>query len=397
MQHKPSTSLQSNARGLTQLTVEAVHGVSHIAQSLHSRIAKPLNLGQVSSPSRGLTAFVYRSVRALTSAVGIGIEGIIDQLGEMQWDLGTATGRERSRSILNGILGDHLRAKNNPLAIDMQFRSQGKPLNPSQFQKQLAQCGGQIMILVHGACMNDLQWSKDGINRAEALAQSLGLLPVYLHYNSGLHISDNGQLFSDLIERLLDTNPGITRIHLLTHSMGGLVSRSACYAAANSHHGWLERLKSILFLGTPHQGAPLGKGASWLDLLLEMSPYSAPFAALGKIRSSGLSDLRYGSVVEADWQGRDRFEFNAPAPHVPELPKGVDCFFIAATCQRNNSEWGDKLIGDGLVTVTSALAQTSHWNLAESHQWIARDTNHMELLSDGGVYRQIKRWLLSVS
>ena len=33
----------------------------------------------------------------------------------------------------------------------------------------------------------------------------------------------------------------------------------------------------------------------WIDTILEISPYSAPFSRLGKIRSRGITDLRYGN------------------------------------------------------------------------------------------------------
>ena len=51
----------------------------------------------------------------------------------------------------------------------------------------------------------------------------------------------------------------------------------------------------------------LERGGQWIHRLLELSRYSAPLAQLGKLRSAGVTDLRYGNVLDAHWEGRDRF------------------------------------------------------------------------------------------
>jgi hypothetical protein len=63
-----------------------------------------------------------------------------------------------------------------------------------------------------------------------------------------------------------------------------------------------------VFLDTPHHGALLERGGNWVNLCLGLSPYTAPFARLCKLRSAGITDLRYGNVLDEDWQGFDRFE-----------------------------------------------------------------------------------------
>ncbi len=90
--------------------------------------------------------------------------------------------------------------------------------------------------------------------------------------------------------------------------MGGLVARSACHYGALARHQWLRRVDKIVFVGTPHHGAPFERGGNWVDMLLSSSPYTAPLARLGKIRSAGITDLRFGNLVDEDWEKRDRFE-----------------------------------------------------------------------------------------
>ena len=89
----------------------------------------------------------------------------------------------------------------------------------------------------------------------------------------------------------------LTELVIIGHSMGGLVARSACHYGALARHEWMRHLDKLVFVGTPHHGAPLERGGNWVDLLLGASRYSAPLARLGKIRSAGITDLRFGNVV----------------------------------------------------------------------------------------------------
>ncbi len=230
--------------------------------------------------------------------------------------------REAVLAALNGVLGDHLAESRNPLAIEMCLRHDGQPLDLERaaLERAIARPTGRILLLVHGLCMNDLQWRRNGHDHGAALAADCGFTPVYLRYNSGLHVSSNGRMLAALIERLVHEWPvAVEQIVILAHSMGGLVTRSACrhadQHARRSGPDWLRRTSDIFFLGTPHLGAPLERGGNWIDLILDASPYTTAFARLGKIRSAGITDLRLGSLCDEDWQLRDRFARVAGSAH----------------------------------------------------------------------------------
>lgn len=117
--------------------------------------------------------------------------------------------------------------------------------------------------------------------------------------------------------------------------------------------------------------------------MLARTMYSAPFAKLGKMRSAGITDLRHGRV-------RDDGEF------LP-LPADVACFSIAATLAASRGPIAERLIGDGLVPLRSALGQHDNpkrdLGLRELPHWISHDTGHIELLHHPEVGARILEWL----
>ena len=396
----------SDLHGLGRLSIEAVTQVTRLVESLHHTITQaPVPLGaERTGTTRGITGLVYRSIRGVTALVG----GTLDMaLARLQPLLAGRTPalsspeREAALAALNGVLGDHLAATANPLAIPMGLRCDGVPLQAGT----VADATSKIAVLVHGLCMNDRQWARSrsasdapyGADAAAALARDLGYRVLHLHYNSGRHISHNGREFADLLQASLAQWPQVDALLLIGHSMGGLVSRSACHYAALAGHGWLPKLRAMVFLGTPHHGAALERGGNGLDLLLGASPYTAPFARLGKIRSAGSTDLRYGTVRDEDWCGQDRFARTGDQRQPLALPAHVQCYAIAASTGKPPGAPGERVPGDGLVSVDSALGRhpDPRMTLAipEDGQWIGYGINHLQLLHHPAVYARLREWL----
>jgi pimeloyl-ACP methyl ester carboxylesterase len=280
----------------------------------------------------------------------------------------------------------------------MRLRRDARPIlmgAPTLFES-IQQSDKKIVLMVHGSCMNDLQWNRQGHNHGTALENDFEFFPVFLHYNTGRHISENGRELANLLEAFVKHLPWSIELIIIAHSMGGLVSRSACYYGNLAQHTWFKHLKKLIFLGTPHHGALLEKSGNWVDILLEANPYSAPFAKLGKLRSSGLTDLRYGNILDEDWKGSDRFKYSGDNRKATPLPDNVQCYTIAATAGKKPGRINDDLIGDGLVTLNSALGRNKNPDLnlvfPESHQWIGRNMNHVDLLNHPDVYKTIKKF-----
>jgi len=392
-------NLAADIRGAGNLTIEAITGVVDIVESLHSTIATPFALPGAADQgrTRGITGMVYSNIRTVTGLVGDGMDLLLDPLSLMLEEKASSPAREAALAALNGVIGDHLVASSNSLAIPMQFRRDGRPVNKDTLSEAIQQSNGRLAILVHGAFMSDLQWNREGHDHGTALARDLGITPIYLHYNAGLHISENGRDFSDLLEETIAQAPQPVELIIIAYSMGGLVARSACHYGKTSGHIWLNSLQKLLFLGTPHHGAPLEKGGNWINIILELNPYSAPFARLGKVRSRGLTDLRYGNVLDEDWQGHDRFDGSGDRRTPVPLPQNVSCYAIAAATSNGPDMLRDNLIGDGLVPVNSALGCHKRADLTlsfpENQQWIGRNMNHVDLLDHPQVYETITPWL----
>nr|MBP7521295.1 alpha/beta hydrolase [Leptothrix sp. (in: b-proteobacteria)] len=306
----PAQVLVSDLHGLARLGVDATVGITDLVEAVHHSIESRLGVADAASGGRtsGITGFVYRRVRGVTRLVGQGLDAVFGVLTERvlpatagasadvaPGDAGVALQREALRSAVNGVWGDHLAQTGNPLAIPMRLRVGGRPLDlSSPLAGQLpAAPSGRVLLLVHGLCMNDLQWSRRGHDHGQMLAAELGATALYLHYNTGRHVSQNGRELAALLETLLARWPvPVQELTLIGHSMGGLVLRSACHIGATSSQAWLGPLRALVLLGTPHHGAPLERGGRLLDGALGLSPYVRPFARLGRSRSAGITDLR---------------------------------------------------------------------------------------------------------
>ena len=346
--------------GFSRLAVDATAGLSELVEAMHHNIARAPGILDTPSqgPTSGITGLVYESIRSVTGFVSGGIEAILAPLVPML-DERSSPERQAVLAALNGVMGDYLAATDNPLAISMRFRHKGKPLTLAReaLAAAIPRLNRKLVVLAHGLCMNDLQWKRKRHGHGAALARDLGYTPVYLHYNSGLHVSTNGLAFDKLLEVLLEQWPVPWEdFVIIAHSMGGLLSRSAYHYATAAGHKWPRQLRKIIFLGTPHHGTPLERLANRVIGALDLSPYTNALARLGKIRSAGITDLRYGNRLDDDWYGRDRFEHSGDLRRPMPLPEAVQCYAIAATQEKTGS-LHDRLPDDGIVPVDSALGR----------------------------------------
>lgn len=387
----PNRSLLSDIRGATRMAFDAAEAVTEVVEKMHRTIQlRPGPVGDsVSDRTSGITGLVYRSVRGGIRLVGQAIDASLAPATILLPEGESSPARDAYRSVANGVYGDYLLRTGNPLAINMSLRYCDRLLDPSDPMSAIEQHSdvkpvSKLLVLVHGACMNDRQWSRDGHDHGAALADDLGYVPLYLRYNSGLHIASNGRAFAELLETLFrNWTPPVQELAIMGHSMGGLVARSACHHGRVAGHAWPKYLHKLVFLGTPHHGAPLARGGHGLDLVMELSPYSMPLARISKARSAGITDLRHGTISAEE--------------HAVPLPSGVKCYAAAAVRATKRSLLSERLVGDGLVPLDSALGGhrdvTRSLAIPKDRQWVGYGIGHRELLNHPEVYAQVRRWL----
>ncbi len=392
----------TDLRGASRIVVDAIVGVTELVEAMHTNVAKtPTRLAGafVGGAVNGITSVVYKSIRGVIRAVGGGVDFALGAVAPALGPIESTAERESVIAALNGVVGDYLAETGNPLAVTMRLRRDGKPLELTRegLAAQIQAPSPKVLVLVHGLCRNDRRWECDGHDHGAELARDLAYTRAYLHYNTGLHVSTNGRAFAQILEELVASWPvPLNEVSILAHSMGGLVARSAYHYASLAGHAWPRKLRKLVFLGTPHHGVPLERAGHWLNLLLETTPYTAPFALLGKVRSAGITDLRHGYVLEEDWKGRDRFAKCCDPCRTLPLPSRVRCYTIAATIGHAPTRHRHQLIGDGLVPVPSALGEhrdsRHRLTFPRSRQWTATGTSHVGLLRSGPVYERIHGW-----
>ncbi len=427
-------------RGSAQLGFDAVHGVTNIVEGMYRNIsATPFPLGRAPlGRARGIAGLVHESIRQINGLTSTTTDWLLRQVEPvLDRSLPSGAYRESVIAALNGVCGDHLATSGNGLAISMQLRVLLPPekefaavaddtntQNVCSAELPMPDCRaletethsveifpaanalenggfsptGRILVLAHGLCMNERSWDSAQHNHAEALAQDNGYTPVYLLYNSGRNISTNGREFCEQLGGLLKAWPvPVDSISFIGFSMGGLLMRSAMHVAHEEGHDWLNKVDKAVYVGTPHHGAVLERGGYWLHKLLAYSPYTAPLSALARIRSAGITDLRYGNVQDADWQHHDEHEENADRRQSAPLPEGIAHYAIAATLSKRSGERIGRLLGDGLVHPSSATGRHDsinlHLDFPTAHTKIFYNLGHVAMLHDERVTSQLQEWL----
>lgn len=372
------------ATGLLSLGAHLGGQVVTLSRDVHASVRDSVH---ATLGSRAATAYadgVYGLVRGTFDLAGNGLAGLAQVIGDDNDDES-----ERILTVtaaVNGVFGDLLEARQNPLALEMQLR------RPAP--RDDAACN---LLFIHGLCMHDRQWLQGAHpSFVEWAHEHLAAEPMYLRYNSGRHISQNATDLAALLEHFCATESD-RKLVIVGHSMGGLLTRGALQAAKDRKMNWPSQLEAFVALGSPHQGAGLEQLGNFANRQLRILPWSAPFTRLGNLRSAGIRDLRYGNLRDTDWQGHDDIEHTEDLRTPVATPAGIRHLFVAAT--RTNSEQPEQeksLAGDLLVGVDSALAK-GYPGTEKVDRRIIPALDHMGLLWDGRVYDHLRDWLANAS
>ncbi len=373
---------RGDLRGTAQLTVEATLNVTRLVETVHAGVLRPLRAPSSTSRTHGLTGWIYRTVRQVIRLSGWGTHRVLSAAEQAIPPRASpeSDARQQLLSILNGIVGDHLANSGNPLARSFSLRTaRGTHVDAD------AATSGSLVVFVHGLCLSDRSWAsdEDRPGHVEALTGVLNGTPVFARYNSGRPTRTNGRLLSDHLETLVTGSDRPSRIVLVTHSMGGLVARSALDHARRTSARWADLVSETIYLGTPHRGAPLERAGAWIESQLRRTRFTLPVADVASLRSRGIQDLGHGTTGP-DTPSSVCSGSAAPPAAVP----GRSLYLAAVLAPRQPTE---DTVGDGLVPLSSAL------NAPDSSPTAARrvveNRGHLDLLHDPVVTEHLCRWL----
>jgi pimeloyl-ACP methyl ester carboxylesterase len=429
-------------QGLRELVHDAIDAITDLVEETHEAAAqKPVALLSLVEPlgsvARGVDRVrggVARAVFDSVRGTNRGVQAICDQgigvalraLAAVQVDApGSAAPREAARagaldpyldpveSALNGLIGDYLAARGNPLAARMSLRHDGSPLRlggglgvDGGLGAVMPAATGKLVIFVHGLACYDSVWSPS--TRAPGaelcfgaeLARDLGYTALYLRYNTGLHISENGRALALLLADLERAYPvALVEIALVGHSMGGLVARSAAHYGQELGLPWLGKLTHVLGIGSPHFGAPLARAgqlvasiAGWFDSAGTQVP-----SKVLRARSAGIKDLAFGSLVDDDWFGQDAdgSPFEARRTSAPPFVARVAYGYVAARYRPSKAGPFGEWLGDLLVQLPSAsgLHRNPERRIPFHMGHVVDGAHHVALTTHPEVYRQLRRFL----
>ena len=396
-------------QSLADLAGEGTRVVTTLVRDMHSGIASRVfdSVGPASKPVQVIhDATATITYRLVDGAIRGSLHGAGAVAAEAWSNDDDATVQSHPAAAgaiaaVNGIYGDQLTHRGNGFALTMQIRRKGEPvaLTADSIAKAFPAATGRIVIFLHGWCMTERSWWRPPRTGemlrpyGKRLRKDLGYTPVYLRYNTGLHISRNGQALADLLNELHTLWPGpVNEIVLIGHSMGGLVARSACHYGLQHEQPWTGAVRQVVCLGSPHLGADLEKGVNVASWALARLPETRGLAYFLNRRSAGVKDLRFGALLDEDWSDCDPDEFLQDRCHeVPFLPNAVYHFVAASAAPRAVG----LLIGDSFVRPRSAAGRGRSRQIPfePADGLTVTGLHHFDLLNHPLIYQKLLEWL----
>jgi len=426
------------ARGFIDLVFDVVEETTHLVERAHDSVVErsarwfaPIKPAKttvkvVTAIQTAISGGVFESIRVINgitrftvNAVADAAEAGLDQTSDSD-DLelatpvrSTAAGTaswyvDHLQSSLNGFWGDYLSRRKSRLDLGMTLRHHGRhlPATPEALAAAFPNPTNKVCVFVHSLATTEWLWSLSSeehygdpdVTFGTRLRDDLGFTPIYLRYNTGRHISENGRALATLLTEVLDAYPvPLEEIALVGHSMGGLVVRSAAHYAREHGEPWVAHLRHVACIGSPHLGAPLEKAVNLLTGVLrnvEVAGAQVP-AELLDSRSAGVKDLRYGYTVDVEWAGKDPDEVFADARRNVPLVDGVGYYFLAATISRDPDHPLGQLLGDLLVRLPSASGEAPEpaRRIHCSSGAVFSGMNHLCIANHPDVYEALRELL----
>ena len=225
------------------------------------------------------------------------------------------------------------------------------------------------------------------------MLEASGRTCLLVRYNTGHSVATSGAALAELIEAVTTRWPNtVESIDIVGHSMGGLVARSAALAASRSSLDWIGKLQNLVTLGTPHLGSPIEKGLALATRALRIVPESRPIGDFLDLRSRGIKDLRFGTVMHDGWldsgglrgseQGEDEL-----------IPESVAQHFATGVVTSDPAHPLGVIFGDLVVRPGSGTGRSRRRSVEATNLRVFGGQKHTAILREPEVHRQVLAWL----
>ena len=423
-------------KGFVDLVCDAVEETTNLVERTHRKAAERsvrrfAPIEPLATPARAVNAVqqsiadgVYETIRAVNraarSALGSGFElmegegGVAsdetrslvtpmsaEAMGSLSWVV------DYAQSSVSGVFGDWLSRKGSVLASTMHFRHEGRPLPATEeaFRAAFTEPTHRVAVFVHGLACTEWMWNIGAtqyygdptVNFGSQLQRDCGYTPLYIRYNTGLRVAENGRSLSDLLTAVLSAYPvEVDEIALIGHSMGGLVSRSAAHYGALHGQPWVPKLRHVVSIATPHHGAPLEKAVNLTAGTLRRFETAATqvISELLGARSSGIKDLRYGYITDAE-RAKHPEAMLEDSKEARPLLLHVAYYFVAATISKDQEHPIGQVVGDMLVRLPSAKGHDPQpaRRIPFHSGHVLGGVSHLRLANHPEVYQALRGWM----
>ncbi|MGA8038513.1 MAG: alpha/beta fold hydrolase [Acidimicrobiia bacterium] len=329
----------------------------------------------------GMTASVYQAIRlggrAVGTAISIGARLVSERATVRPlWE--TTRGRY-VQSIFNGVWGDRFEEDGSQFRIELGLRDRDGallPTSPASLSRAFPRPTGRLVILLHGLGETERCWQSDDSPDLSEGLEADGFSVLRVRYNTGLAVSETGSDLARVVEEIRLSWPvPVDEVALIGHSMGGLVIRSSVDAARAMGLPWVELVRHLVAIGTPHLGSPIEKGVKIVGDGLGLFNETRPLRTFLEQRSAGIKDM--GGI-------------NPQFGHLD----AIDDHIVAGVVTRRPSHPLGLLLGDLVVRVGSA---TGGGRVGASDVLIAGGRKHADLINDQEVISRIRAWLTAGS
>lgn len=401
-------------RALGALAGEIAGGGVARVEELHRAIARRAfgASGPGATPARlahdAVAGGVYATVRGVGSAAGrLGGAAVAATRPPHAPSLAASPRGNALLGAFSGAFGDTLHERHRALSPQMAVRVGGRdvPLGRDALATAFPTAGPQLAVFLHGLCETELAWHRRRYAHSRdlpatygtLLQRDLGLTPVTLRYNSGRHISDNGEELAVLLGDLVAAWPvPVSSLALLGHSMGAMVIRGALHHGRLGEADWLPRVAHVVSLGAPFLGAPLERATNRATWALSRLPETAPIAKLVNLRAAGVKDLRFGALLREDWDGTDPDALGRDTAGDVHHLTSAQHFCVSSNLGATEDHLLGRLFGDVLVPPSSAdgsgrSARRSPLAFDDAAHFAG--LSHFDLLNHPAVYARLRAWL----